>query len=692
MRLLLRKSQFVLVVWFVLTSIGRAEPVSSTFSGSSSNRVDVAFVGDGYTESELGLYASHVENAIDYMFRGTEEPFNRYQNYFNFHRIEVTSAESGTDFAPPANRGLISGILDGPDNSAPNVIEFYTDTVLPAGTTYRLDQYTPGSFTPVSTTLTLDESLPAGSFAYIFSEDTTAAEFDAWFGANSTGNSTVFTGAYSQGGENSSFVLNDVAGRPIDAFGSISGSNQSADWVYRDSLTRGSGIFDASAFQASPAEAFAGATSNEEAGENAFPLGSYVAPERVFVDTALDSRFFFDGVTERLLSVNLAKALEVENRSLSAPAEMRFAVINSEEFGGAGGPYATFAGGHFAAAEIGLHEIAHSFAGLADEYEGFPGVNPNGEPVEPNVTTDPQGLKWEQWLGYEQEGIGEIGAYEGGRYYSQGIYRPSLNSKMRALFQPFDAVSREQLVLQIYEHVQPIDDHAPNSDSSGTLSLDFADDAWVNVVDTDTIDVTWQVNGEQIDFDGELLPISEFVTHRIAPGVYDLTATATDNTDWIRLEDQRPRQEVTWTVRYYPGDFNGNELLDVEDIDALTAIASNPDDNDPQFDLTLDSLVNQDDRDLWVLANQVLLGDADLNGTVEFADFLALSSNFGSDETSWGNGNFDGESGVTFADFLLLSGNFGASAASITSVPEPASRMATLAILAALMLLRNRNR
>lgn len=685
-----RKSQLVIAAWFALVSLAIAEPVISTLTGSSSNRVDVVFLGDGYQASELDVYESHVENAIDYMFRGTEEPFNRYQNFFNFHRIEVTSAESGADIAPPSTRGTITGIMDRADNLAPNVIEFYSDSPLPPQTTFTLEQYLPDSTTPVSNRLTLPDGLQAGSFAYIFSDNTTSAEFDGWFGANSTGSATVFSGTYGQGGLNSTFVLRDVGGVAIDAYGTAGVPNEPSDWVYRESLTRPSASFVPTEFEVSEADAFAGSMSNEEVGANQFPRETYIAPDSLFVDTALDSRFYFDGVTERLLSVDSNKAFAVESRSLEFEAEMRFAVINSEKFGGAGGAFATFSGGNPLSSEIALHEIAHSFAGLADEYESFSAVYPNGEPVEPNVTIDPDGAKWAQWIGYEQEGIGTIGVYEGARYYTDGIYRPSVNSKMRELLQPFDAVSREQLVLEIYEFVDPIDSHTPNiNDLGGSVDLAFSDEVSVEVVDPNVIDTTWLVNDEPIDYEGSTLPISEFFAQRIAPGVHDLTVIATDNTDWIRLESQRPTQAVTWTVRYFPGDFNGNELTDAPDIDALTAAAMDPNNNESLFDLTMDGLVDQADRDRWVAANRTLYGDSNLDGVVEFADFLVLSREFGSDATSWASGNFDGVAGIQFADFLMLSENFGLSVAA-ASVPEPSSHLAMLCVFAILLQLRKR--
>ncbi|MDE2180605.1 MAG: hypothetical protein KGJ40_07140 [candidate division NC10 bacterium] len=72
------------------------EPVTTIRNnGDSANRVDVAILGDGYTASELGKYATDVETFIQGFF--AQEPFNEYQRYFNVHRVDVTSNQSGAD-------------------------------------------------------------------------------------------------------------------------------------------------------------------------------------------------------------------------------------------------------------------------------------------------------------------------------------------------------------------------------------------------------------------------------------------------------------------------------------------------------------------------------------------------------------------------------------------------------------------
>ncbi|MDP9173964.1 MAG: hypothetical protein M3O30_08885 [Planctomycetota bacterium] len=59
------------------------------------------------------------------------------------------------------------------------------------------------------------------------------------------------------------------------------------------------------------------------------------------------------------------------------------------------------------------------------------------------------------------------------------------------------------------------------------------------------------------------------------------------------------------------------------------------------------------------LVTYAYAGDANLDGKVDFADFVILSNHFGSTATKWDQGNFNYDGGVDFADFVILSNNFG---------------------------------
>ena len=85
-----------------------------------------------------------------------------------------------------------------------------------------------------------------------------------------------------------------------------------------------------------------------------------------------------------------------------------------------------------------------------------------------------------------------------------------------------------------------------------------------------------------------------------------------------------------------------------------------------------DLLCGTDALDDLLMEIGSLPGDADGDGTVQFADFLTLSARFG-EEGTYTQGDFDCNGTLGFSDFLILSANFGQSGGTAAAVPEPAA-------------------
>jgi hypothetical protein len=84
------------VLVILCPQIALAEPFETIINnGSADNRVDIAILGDGYTASQMDKYKTDVQNAMTLFF--DTEPFHEYRNYFNVHRIDVVSSQSGAD-------------------------------------------------------------------------------------------------------------------------------------------------------------------------------------------------------------------------------------------------------------------------------------------------------------------------------------------------------------------------------------------------------------------------------------------------------------------------------------------------------------------------------------------------------------------------------------------------------------------
>ena len=112
-----------------------------------------------------------------------------------------------------------------------------------------------------------------------------------------------------------------------------------------------------------------------------------------------------------------------------------------------------------------MHEFGHAFAGLADEYEEPDNplallYNLNVEPWEPNITTlvDFES-KWADLVAPNtpiptpntNQYNNVVGAFEGGGYLTEGMYRPQRNCMMRN-YAPFCAVCNRTIEAVIEAH------------------------------------------------------------------------------------------------------------------------------------------------------------------------------------------------------------------------------------------------
>lgn len=209
----------------------------------------------------------------------------------------------------------------------------------------------------------------------------------------------------------------------------------------------------------------------------------------VFRDTPLGTRYNSFDSERYVLSLEDRRWRDVAS---AAPYDFILILAPERKYGGGGifGLYSTAASGSSYFDYLVVHEFGHHFAGLADEYytsdvayDEF--VPVTVEPWEPNVTAllDPDRLKWAQWVGpatplptpwpkakYEEashasqqrrrelraqgaaedqleslfdeerelftsmlaehEFAGEVGAFEGALYESQGFYRPAADCIM----------------------------------------------------------------------------------------------------------------------------------------------------------------------------------------------------------------------------------------------------------------------
>jgi hypothetical protein len=281
-------------------------------------------------------------------------------------------------------------------------------------------------------------------------------------------------------------------------------------------------------------------------------------PERsppVFKGTALGAAYNCAGI-QRLICVDVSNVNAVLSRSVPPDQrEVVLVIVNDPEYGGSGGAVAV-ASVDPAVVELILHELGHSFGLLADEYGGPPppACNSSFEPPQMNATKETvrEQIKWRNWIspstpiptsGSQPE---VPGLYEGAIYCDTGLFRPTFNSKMRSLFQPYEQINSEQLVKRIYNWVSPIDSTEPIF-TAVTLARGSSNTFRVHVPQPfgHTLDATWKVNG-LIVATGEEFTLN---SSGLAIGLHSVEVAVTDSTQFVRIDpDQALRESRTWNL------------------------------------------------------------------------------------------------------------------------------------------------
>ena len=300
-------------------------------------------------------------------------------------------------------------------------------------------------------------------------------------------------------------------------------------------------------------------------------------------NTALGMTFFCNGI-ERLLCVSVAAATDAAN---AAPdVDQIFAVANSTKYGGAGYSSAdigTFSSDNTGSLQVAIHELGHSLGNLADEYDYGGAETWTGDEVPADnvsILTAAQMAdlqsKWFRWLGHVQPILGTHDTFEGGQYHQFGIFRPTGNSMMRELYQPFNMPSREALIVEFSKLVDLVEVRSPEGSE---VPLDGI--ASVEAVEPlHGLSYQWRRNGVAIEGATETsLDLTTIETLQIGD---ELSIEVIDPTDMVRDESARlafMRHQVAWQVASPEGpaaDMNGDGLVNGADMGILLLYWGNP--------------------------------------------------------------------------------------------------------------------
>ncbi len=254
------------------------------------------------------------------------------------------------------------------------------------------------------------------------------------------------------------------------------------------------------------------------------------------------STFDYFSIHRLLVPLNSAGVSSVLASNLP-DYDQAFVLVNSPYYGGSGGSLAT-ASTDPSSAEVAIHEIGHSFGGLADEYwagDAYAAEKPNM-----TANSNPATIKWKNWLGINSTGIIAHGASGNPALW----FKPHASCKMQYLGFAFCSVCRERLIDRIHQLVTMADAFSPAS-TSFTLTNFNAVDFAVTPIQTipSTIVVNWYLNGSVTPFvtnqTTASLPLGSFNV-----GNNTVRADIIDNTTLSKsyLPGVGYVNTVTWTV------------------------------------------------------------------------------------------------------------------------------------------------
>jgi len=169
---------------------------------------------------------------------------------------------------------------------------------------------------------------------------------------------------------------------------------------------------------------------------------------------------------QRLICVDETKVIEELNVSLQPnERDIVIVIVNDGEYGGSGGGgQSAVTSTHADAPEIAFHEIGHSFGYLDDEYVDAPNCRRFTHPFGFNVTkaSTRSTAPWSKWIAATTPiptpiDNSAIGLFKGAFFCANGWFRPTADSKMRSLGQPFREVNSEQIIRRIYNYASVVE-------------------------------------------------------------------------------------------------------------------------------------------------------------------------------------------------------------------------------------------
>lgn len=274
---------------------------------------------------------------------------------------------------------------------------------------------------------------------------------------------------------------------------------------------------------------------------------------KLTVNNYFGSTFDVSGV-HRLLTVLRSDSVANVLKRNFPDYDQAFVLVNTPYYGGAGGTFPT-SSTVSSATEIIVHEFAHSFAKVSDEYGGNCSYK---SIVGPNVTQAKTYdlIPWNNWIDkstpvptptssqYQKL----TGLFQGAYYCDTDWYRPMYGCKMRTLGVDYCNVCRQTLIEKIHDLVSPVETYSPTN-----LNLTVKDTILnfkLNLIKPvpNTLETIWTIGGTQYASGDSLIIDTKNLPagfSSIGSMTRDTTSMTRDSLHWVK---NKHSQIVAWVV------------------------------------------------------------------------------------------------------------------------------------------------
>ena len=255
------------------------------------------------------------------------------------------------------------------------------------------------------------------------------------------------------------------------------------------------------------------------------------------IDNYFGSTFNYAGIERLLVSTKTSNIVNVLANNFPEYDQV-IMIVNDTRYGGSGGWIATFST-HNSSMEIFLHELAHSFADLADEY--WAGPQYAAEKINMTQNTNLTTLKWKNW-----HGDFNIGLYP----YSESPtwYKPHPNCKMQYLGSNFCAVCSEGIIESIHSMTSPLYSYSPMSENITENDYPLSFNLYLIKPNPNTLRIKWIFNNFVINLNEEELILNET---DLIEGNNTLIVSVEDTTNLLRIDNHNSihLSVVNWEIQ-----------------------------------------------------------------------------------------------------------------------------------------------